>query len=91
MSNFMITKVTAFVAIDPVDGDEGVMAFKTPGGWMPLVCADEPRIQQMLAIAAEISEATGVPYRIVQFSTREDVTDQVKKEMAHPQPGRTTM
>jgi len=29
MSNFIITKVTAFIAIDPTDGDEGVMGFKS--------------------------------------------------------------
>jgi len=79
MSNFTITKVTAFVAIDPKDGDEGVMAFRTAdGGWMPLVCADEARIQSMLPIAEEISANTGQTYKILQFSTREDVTDQVK-------------
>lgn len=78
MSNFKITKVTAFVAIDPKDGDEGVMAFLSDGGWMPLICADEARIESMLPIAEEISVASGKPYRIIQFSVREDVTDQVK-------------
>lgn len=84
MSNFVITKVTAFIAIDPVNGDEGVIAFNSSSGWMPLVCADETRIREMLPIAEKITAATGQQYRIVQFSTREEVTDQVKKEMAHP-------
>jgi hypothetical protein len=81
MSNFTITKVTAFVAIDPKDGDEGIMAFEGANGvMMPLVCADEARIQSMLPIAEMISGETQTAYRIVQFSIREDVTDQVKEK-----------
>ena len=78
MSNFKITKVTAFVAIDPKDGDEGVMAFLSDGGWMPLICADEARIESMVPIAEDISARTGKQYQIIQFSVREDVTEEVK-------------
>lgn len=79
MPHFTIPKVTAFVAIDPQNGDEGVMAFNSGStGWMPLICADEKRTKQMLPIAEEISAATGQQYKIIQFSTREDVTDQIK-------------
>lgn len=81
MTNFVITKVTAFVAIDPENGDEGVMAFMAPGGqWMPLVCADEARIESMITFAEDIYAHTGLPYQIIQFSVREDVTDQVKEK-----------
>jgi hypothetical protein len=78
MSNFIITKVTAFVGIDPNNGDEGVFGFKGEDGWIPLICADECKIESMLPIAEQIAAATGRSYRIIQFSTREDVTDQVK-------------
>jgi hypothetical protein len=81
MSNFKITKVTAFVAIDPKDGDEGIMAFKTlEGGWMPLVCADEDRIKSMYPRTEEIAAASKVEYRVIQFSVREDVTERVKQQ-----------
>ncbi len=81
MPNFTITKVTAFVAIDPKDGDEGIMAFEGPDGlMMPLLCADEPRIKSMLPMAEIISARTGCKYRIIQFSVREDVTDLVKEK-----------
>jgi len=89
MSNFKITTLTAFVAIDPEDGDEGVMGFKTNNGWIPLVCADEARIKQMLPIAEKISTETGTKYRILQFSTREDVTDQVKDQYRNDRPHQT--
>jgi hypothetical protein len=78
MSNFIITKVTAFVATDPENGDEGLIAHMTPTGWMPFVCADEERIKAMIPIAEELKAASGKDYRIIQFSVREDVTDQVK-------------
>lgn len=78
MSNFVITKVTAFVAIDPNDGDEGVIGFKTDNGWLPLICADEDRIKQMFPIAEKLRTDTGQDYSIIQFSVREDVTDEVK-------------
>lgn len=78
MSNFKITKVTAFVGIDPVDGDEGVLGFKGPNGWMPLICADEARIASMFPIAEEIAAEKGIEYRILQYSVREDVTEEVK-------------
>jgi hypothetical protein len=80
MSNFVITKVTAFVAIDPQNGDEGIIGFKSLDGWMPLICADEERIKHMLPIAEEIRAATGKDYKIIQFSIREDVTDEVKEK-----------
>jgi len=89
MSNFKITTLTAFVAIDPENGDEGVMGFKTNNGWIPLVCADEARIKQMLPIAEQISSETGTKYRILQFSTREDVTDQVKDQYRNDRPHQT--
>lgn len=80
MSNFVITKVTAFVAIDPVNGDEGVLGFKGPDSWIPLICADEKRIEQMFAMAQDITAHAGISYKIIQFSTREDVTDEVKEK-----------
>lgn len=80
MSNFKITTVTAFVAIDPEDGDEGIIGFLSDSGWMPMVCADEARIRQMLPIAEDLKAISGKDYRIIQFSIREDVTDQVKEK-----------
>ena len=81
MPNFTITKVTAFIAIDPKDGDEGIMAFKGHDDvHMPLICADEARIKFMLPIAELIARQADCQYRIIQFSIREDVTDQVKEK-----------
>ncbi len=48
---FRITDLWVFVGIDE-DGDEGVMAFHSPGmGSMPMVAADEKRREQFRGIA----------------------------------------
>lgn len=73
---FRIETVTIFAAIDNDNGSEGVMGFQnTEGTWMPLVCADEERIEQMYPVAQQISEATGMQFRVIQFTGRTDVTD----------------
>jgi hypothetical protein len=73
--NFEIKTVTAFVAIDEKNGDEGVLGIFTGSGWMPLICADETRIQQMLPIAKDVCRREKKKFRILQFSVREDVTE----------------
>ncbi len=78
--SFTITKLTAFVAIDK-DNEEGVMGIRTAEGWMPLICADEARIKSMFPAAEKISKATNKPYRILQFSQREDVTEEITNKL----------
>ena len=76
---FKIKTVTVFVAIDE-NNEEGVMGFKSDMGWMPLVCADEERIRKVFPIAEQIKKASGKDYRVLQFSVRTDVTDEIKKK-----------
>lgn len=77
-----IEEMFAFIAKNK-DG-EGVMGASLPiGGQMmmtALVGADIARIQQLLPIAKEISKITGTPFRIVKFSNRKDITDQIEAE-----------
>jgi hypothetical protein len=75
MSDFKIQTVTAFVAIDDKNGDEGVIAFFDGMGWMPLICADEQRIQSMLPLAKDVCRRERKKFRILRFSVREDVTE----------------
>jgi len=44
-----------------------------------MVCADVARIESMLPEAEKLHKVTGIPYRIVQFTTRTDVTDFIKQ------------
>lgn len=84
---FTIRTLTAFVATDQ-DGEEGVMAAlnQDDGTWVPLVCADESRVESMYPIAVSISETMNVPFRVMQFSQREDITDEVAAKYASKEP-----
>jgi len=63
----------AFVVEDK--GDEGIMGFKVSDGWMPMVGADMDRVKSLMPIAREISKVTGLPFKVLKFSTRVDITD----------------
>jgi len=68
MSGFKIERLYAFIATDPVDGDEGIMAFSTPEGMMmPMIGADMDRVGILETMADEIKQATGVEYDIKYF------------------------
>jgi hypothetical protein len=52
MSGFKITRLYAFIATDPEDGDEGIIAFKAPDNtMMPMIGADMDRVEQLHSIA----------------------------------------
>ena len=76
---FEIKTITAFIHKDE-NNIEGVLAFYDGRGWLPLVCADETRIKQMFFAAEEMKAISGRDYRIVQFSVRTDITEQVKEK-----------
>ena len=66
-----IDEVLVFVASD-ADG-EGVPGFMTPGGWMPLVCADKARVDSLREIAQRIARESGNRITLVRFSVREEL------------------
>ena len=64
-----ITEIFAFVAKDK-DGHEGIMGFKGPDGWMPLIGADLERVDQLVPIADKITTSTGQKYEIRYFTQK---------------------
>ena len=64
-----IDNVTLFVSVDEF-GNEGVMAFLGPDGWMPMVAADEDRVKSLRDIALEISRKQGFVIREIKFSAK---------------------
>lgn len=74
-----ITEIFAFVAQN--EDEEGIMAASLPidGRMMmtPLVFAHERLLEKMLPLAKEISTISGKPFRILKFTSREDITEQV--------------
>lgn len=68
-----IASIHAFIATED-DGGEGVCAFKNiEGNWVPLIAADETRLEQLRTIAAGIAADMKVNITLAKFSTREDI------------------
>lgn len=68
-----ITEMWAYVIEDSGPEDEGVVAARVGGEWMPLVGADRARAESMRPFAVEIGRRLGKPIRLVRFTDREGV------------------
>jgi hypothetical protein len=74
-----IESIRACISVDPKDGDEGIMGCRLPDGtWMPLIASDNVRFEFIVDMAEKIKTATGIDYKVINFSTREDVSAQYK-------------
>ena len=76
MNILKIETITAFVGTDEL-GNEGLIGFKGPQGWVPMVCADEDRVKQLFPIAETMSEVTGKSFRVIRFDSQTDVTEEM--------------
>ena len=71
--NYMaINALMAFVACDE-NGNEGLIAMKSPQGAMPMVCADSRVMHQMRPAAQQIAERTGMKIKLLRFAVREEL------------------
>lgn len=68
-----IDEMFAFIQLDPLDNTEGVIAFLTTEGWMPMVGADMGRVESLRPQAQEVADATGRPVQLIKFSSREEL------------------
>ena len=77
MSNFKITEMYAFLAVDETDGDEGVIGMtRTVEGrdvFMPFVCADKDRVDSLRMHAEKIGKQANAKIKLVKFAQREDL------------------
>lgn len=56
------------------DGEgEGLAAFKTPNGWVPMVAADAARIDSLKEVAKKIAKTTGKKITLCRFSVRTEL------------------
>ena len=62
-----IEKILAVICTD-VDGTEGLPAINVGGMTMPLVAADQARMNQFMSIADDLAKS-GRPVKVVEFST----------------------
>jgi hypothetical protein len=69
---FKIENLWAFVSVDE-DGDEGLAAFMSDDVWMPMVAADEKRVESLRAIAQKLAESSDGKVALLRFAIREDI------------------
>jgi uncharacterized protein YecE (DUF72 family) len=67
-----ISNVYLFLAVDP-NGDESVPAFSEGDLFMPLVATAPARVDELRAIAKQISRESGQRITLCRFSVREDL------------------
>lgn len=65
---FRVTELWAFTAVDPKDGDEGVVAFISDIGPVPMIGADEERVRSLRPMAVQIANARGIEIKLVKFA-----------------------
>lgn len=60
------------VSVDD-DGSEGLCAIRTDAGWLPLVAADEKRLEFIMEQARLLAHAQQRIIRIAKMGTREEI------------------
>lgn len=68
-----IDSIWAFVSIDPVDKNEGVVTVAIGNTMMPMIAADEERLAYLKPIAEGMTVFSGMKIKLVKFSQREEV------------------
>jgi len=68
-----ITEMFAFVTWNKDPDDEGVIGFRSPAGWVPMVGADMDRVESLKSIADDITKVHGKPYIIKKFKLVEEI------------------
>lgn len=75
--NFKITTITAFIAVAP-DGDEGIIGTRMNDVWMPLICGDLVRVEQMYPLAKAACKHDGKTFKVVQWQSGKDITQAIE-------------
>lgn len=70
-----IQALWAWVGIDPVDENEGILAIPFEDTMMPLIAADDERLAQLRPLAINLVRGTGMLIRLVKFSNREEIEE----------------
>ena len=70
---FRIERLWAFLAQGEGCDDEGVVAFSTANGMMPMVCADQDRVDSLRPMAEKLSLLGKKPIMLARFDRRTDL------------------
>lgn len=68
--NLPVKELWAYLAVDPGDGDEGIVAAWLNGSWTPLVGADRQRMESLRELATAYAKDVKRLFRLVRFEQR---------------------
>lgn len=68
---YKIKKMYAFIAED--EGGEGVCAFQTTVGWMPMVASNMKRVKSLMPHAQIVADTTGKKITLCEFGCRTEL------------------
>ena len=68
-----VTEVYAWLAIDPRDNCEGIVAGTMDDTWVPLIGADRERIESYRSIAERAGRLSSQTIKLVRFTQREEL------------------
>jgi hypothetical protein len=75
-----IETMYAYLAVDRNDLTEGIIGMSLGDGtWMPMVGADKERIDSLLPAAQAIAHASGQVVKLVHFSNREVIKENISE------------
>jgi hypothetical protein len=72
-TNFRIEKLWAYIAVDPTDTNEGILAMQDNGIMLPLIASDRVRLFELRPYAQRVATQLGVIVRLVEFDNRREV------------------
>jgi hypothetical protein len=70
--SFRIDRVWAFISVGP-DGEEGLIAQKIGGAWIPFVAGDERRLDELKAFVRRLEAPPLHGVKLVRFEQRIEV------------------
>jgi hypothetical protein len=82
-TKFRIEKLWAYIAVDPVDTNEGIVAMENHGIMMPLIAADRVRLFELRPYAQRVATQLGLIIKLVEFDHRHEI------ETLQPEPAAT--
>lgn len=80
---YRIDSVFVFIAADE-NGDEGLIGCEGPHGWVPFVCGDLERVEQLRPLAQDVADATGRPVTLRYLGTARNVETLIPRPPAPP-------
>lgn len=68
-----VDELWAWVSVDPEDQNEGIIAFESPMGPMPMVGADRERMMSMKKFAEQTAQKSGIEVKLLRFTKRNEI------------------